>query len=162
MQQPITRPHGLVQPVNNVGGVPARAAPLQPEVPEDVEIDIGEFIQKWNLGDGAQTVLYGLDPLVQQRAMHQFAPRDISRDVSNMFCKFAQGVARSQELLFPGGSPQANAVREDQVDTSEFVNKWSLGPDAQAMLSGFIPDMQQKIMREFCPRDASQDCNNIF
>merc|ERR1712217_658053 len=104
---------------------------------------------------------YGLDPLVQQRAMHQFAPRDISRDVSNMFCKFAQGVARSQELLFPGGS-QAHAVREDQVDTSEFVNKWSLGPDAQAMLSGFIPDMQQKIMREFCPRDASQDCNNIF
>merc|ERR1712217_204326 len=59
-------------------------------------------------------------------------------------------------------NPSGNGVSGEKVDFFEFIAKWNLGEDAQAMLNEKTPDMQQKIMREFAPRDSSQDCNNIF
>merc|ERR1719164_432835 len=43
-----------------------------------------------------------------------------------------------------------------------FVQKWSLGDAAQALLMGCDLATRNKIMMEFSPRDCSTDVNNVF
>merc|ERR1711915_131172 len=107
--------------------------------------------------------------------MAQFQPRDVSRDVSNMFCKFAQGVAESQKRFTPemptsaprpfmtkngaGNAPSMNLT--PTTDPEEFISRWNLGFDAQAILTSLQPEVAEKVMREFNPRDTTSDANNI-
>lgn len=113
------------------------------------ETAVVTFIMKWDLQDEAQGILLALDPQTQQKVMVEFNPRDTSRDVNNIFCKFAKGVS--------GGAQVA-----DGGEIYAFIAKWALGEDAQAMLLNMPPREQTRVMKEFRPRDAEQDANNIF
>merc|ERR1711957_142215 len=56
--------------------------------------DLAGFVAQWRLNADAQNILMQMVPEAQQKVMSQFAPRDTSTDVSNIFMKFAQNVAR--------------------------------------------------------------------
>eukprot|EP00928_Gymnodinium_smaydae_P019660 TRINITY_DN17547_c5_g1_i1.p1 TRINITY_DN17547_c5_g1~~TRINITY_DN17547_c5_g1_i1.p1 ORF type:complete len:429 (+),score=87.31 TRINITY_DN17547_c5_g1_i1:102-1289(+) len=54
---------------------------------------IGTFVRRWNLNEDAQQHLHDLSPAHQEKVMNEFNPRDKSRDVSNIFMKFCQGIS---------------------------------------------------------------------
>merc|ERR1711879_91225 len=113
-------------------------------------MSVQEFVGKWNLGPDAQNLLAQLDPSQQSKVMQEFRPRDTSRDVSAIFCKFTQGIMEQRAR----GGP-INTIRS-------YLSKWNLSPEAQAMFLSFTPQIQHKIMQEFSPRDTSRDVSNIF
>jgi hypothetical protein len=65
-----------------------------------------------------------------------------------------------QQAQNPYVSGSAEPV--DEIVLEDFVMKWSLSAEAQAALQGLDPAMQNKVISEFAPRDASRDCNPLF
>eukprot|EP00927_Polykrikos_kofoidii_P057030 TRINITY_DN5113_c0_g3_i1.p1 TRINITY_DN5113_c0_g3~~TRINITY_DN5113_c0_g3_i1.p1 ORF type:complete len:444 (-),score=111.02 TRINITY_DN5113_c0_g3_i1:103-1434(-) len=214
--------------------------------------ELEAFVARWNLGDEAQTLLLGLKPPLRLRVMTEFAPRDMTTDVNNIFLKFATGVAigkgswkgkgswggkgayvngvsnyasqgtvrqavqpgpvptsasgrnymsesmqqqqqqlqqqqqqlllqeqqlqrqqqllqQQQQLQQQGSSGFVNSLQiEDSeaasldASTTHFVTKWSLQSEAQELLASLPLEIQQKVMRDFSPRDTSRDVNGIF
>lgn len=136
--------------------------------------DLGQFVMRWGLRAEAQQLLQSLPPMAQQKIMQEFSPRDASRDVNAIFMKFAAGVGQGighggggGNYGGGGGFFQAAPVRQMPVNTpvneaQAFLDRWRLGLEAQQIFYGLLPAQQQKVMAEFCPRDPTSDCNNIF
>jgi len=53
-----------------------------------------QYIERWRLGQEAQTAFFSLLPEQQQKVMVEFAPRDTTSDANNIFIRFCQGIAR--------------------------------------------------------------------
>jgi hypothetical protein len=145
---------------------------------------VAQFIATWQLAPGAQDYLQSLPPMAQQKIIQEFSPRDTSRDANGIFMKFAMGVAQNSGLSgamsggisggiggggVAGGFFQQAPVQQQPMHTpvhpneaQGFLDQWRLGVEAQNTFYGLLPNQQQRVMTEFCPRDASSDCNNIF
>lgn len=121
--------------------------PDQEESVTDATDTLLEFVQHWNLNADSRVLLLSLDPQVQEKVMLDFAPRDTTRDVNAIFCKFAWGVAQADQ-------------NGEQV--SAFIVQWSLREEAQQVLLNLKPSVQQRVMQQFSPRDTLSDANNIF
>jgi len=111
---------------------------------------VEDFIAKWNLDNNSQSLLLSLDAVQQQKLLQEFRPRDASRDVNAIFCKFASGIAQNRER---GGA--VNNVKA-------YLAQWNLSADAQNLFFQLQPAVQNKIMLEFAPRDTQRDVSNIF
>merc|ERR1712194_414107 len=62
-------------------------------------------------------------------------------------------------------SRQQNPYVRDTADEGllqEFIAKFSLNMEAETQLRSLDFSTQQKVLREFAPRDTSRDCNPIF
>merc|ERR1712070_265507 len=55
---------------------------------------------------------------------------------------------------------QAPARGDPALD--QFVARWNLRDEAQALLASMSPHARQKVIYEFAPRDTSRDANAIF
>lgn len=126
----------------------------------DHDATMQAFIERWNLQQASQEMLLGMEAAVSQRVMEQFNPRDTSRDVNAIFQKFAGSVATGAPQRSSAAAVNGGVHGVEQV--ASFVEQWALGPEAQAVLLGLQPVLQQRVMRDFQPRDTSRDCNIIF
>jgi len=108
---------------------------------------VSDFVTRWRLNEEAQTLISGVPPEVQQKIVLEFSPRDTERDANAIFLKFARGVSQAYQ---------------GTEELQSFITQWSLGPEASQLLMSLEPMARQRVTKEFQPRDASTDVNNIF
>jgi hypothetical protein len=61
------------------------------------------FCDKWNIRAEGRELLASLTPLAKQQIVDEFAPKDTTRDVNNVFMKFARGKERHLQATQGGG-----------------------------------------------------------
>mmetsp|Transcript_40185 Transcript_40185/g.87826 ORF Transcript_40185/g.87826 Transcript_40185/m.87826 type:complete len:347 (-) Transcript_40185:146-1186(-) len=67
---------------------------------------------------------------------------------------------QSWQLPTAGSSP---SVAPNQVlAIRQFAGQWGLREEAQAVLLALAPEVRDRVMQEFSPRDVSRDANSIF
>jgi hypothetical protein len=150
--------------------------PITPSYHGGQQGGLGQFFAGWGLQQESQQFMHSLPPMTQQKIMQEFAPRDTSRDMNAIFMKFATGVAQKMGAFGASGgggdggffqqapmTPMATHIPHvPSQDSQGFLNHWRLGAESQQLFFGLLPAQQEKVMSEFCPRDPSSDCNNIF
>merc|ERR1712048_1160257 len=92
----------------------------------------------------------------QQRVLIQFAPNDVSGGTSKALMGFLKHVrTKVQE--------EQEAKRQALLaKIQEFVDRWQLDPRAQQLLTSLDPDMMDKVMRDFAPKDVSGGASKAF
>jgi len=127
------------------------------------ELDtVQDFITKWGLRIDAEQKILSMPAELQHKVIAEFKPRDTSRDANNVFLKFADGIASGAPR---GARPEGQAWEtSDELAKEEelFTEHWILNEDAQRLLRNLEPQTRSKVMKEFQPRDAENDVNNVF
>jgi len=145
----------------------------QPRMPVTAQTNASaeEFILQWSLNEEAAAFFRQQSPDVQQKISTEFSPRDTSSDVSNLFFKFAQGIINSRRGS-PGGlagSPVAATAQfrpsfanPAASEQEKFCVKWNFTPEAVFKLLSLPEETQEKVIRDFNPRDTTSDVTNLF
>jgi len=142
----------------------------QPQMPATAQMNASAevFILQWSLNEEAAAFFRQQAPDIQQKIVTEFAPRDTSSDVSNLFFKFAQGII-SKSRASPGGfagAPAATAqFRPSNPAASEqekFCVKWNFTPEAVFKLLSLPAETQERVIRDFNPRQTTSDVTNLF
>mmetsp|Transcript_24322 Transcript_24322/g.54153 ORF Transcript_24322/g.54153 Transcript_24322/m.54153 type:complete len:622 (+) Transcript_24322:91-1956(+) len=136
---------------------------------------VAAFVELWGLSTDAQEVLFGMSPEAQREVMIKFAPQndkgvacksraELGRECEGKFIVFARGIAKSMQWksqdFDSGAGPFADWAAEDP-GLSSFVERWSLGPDAQQALTSLPPELQHEVISKFAPlNDLGQPCSN--
>lgn len=102
-------------------------------------VSSNELMAKWNLKPSAMLEFSKLSPEVQGLVASDFAPRDLSRDVTGCFIAFCRSRA-----------------------AFNFVDKWALNSESITMFNQLSAEKQQEVLQTFSPKDTSRDVNNVF
>merc|ERR1719164_306490 len=96
--------------------------------------------------------------------MTDFAPRDTSTDVSNVFMKFCQHASKGKGKGAMVGGPivPLSAPQAANPGINNFLATWGLNEDSRGVLLALTPDCQLRVMQQFAPKDTSRDVNNVF
>eukprot|EP00927_Polykrikos_kofoidii_P064485 TRINITY_DN5973_c0_g1_i6.p1 TRINITY_DN5973_c0_g1~~TRINITY_DN5973_c0_g1_i6.p1 ORF type:complete len:684 (+),score=108.95 TRINITY_DN5973_c0_g1_i6:130-2052(+) len=127
------------------------------------DAELMEFAYRWGLASEAKAVLMDLDPFVQKAVMTKFAPTtdagvpannlsEAGKPIDSAFVAFARNMAK---LHSPGSSMQEDLL-------SDFIQRWGLGADAQAVLMNLLPEIQRVVISSFTPRTEVGQVANSF
>lgn len=120
--------------------------------PKHQEIDPQQaFVQKWGLNDQAANFLWDMPADARNDVIASFAPRQDTRDVSNLFMSFAKKRKHGQ----------ADAHQEpDQLQA--FVETWGLNDEASGLLRELPWNVQEEVVSAFAPNEKTRDISNLF
>lgn len=127
----------------------------------------GDFVDRWALDDKAQELFYSLEADVQEKIMRKFHPNDLSRGASVPFMAFARSMAGAQHSAgLAASASQAALTSEDRLvhgdALEDFVERWQLDTKARDMLYNLDPELQQRVMEGFAPKDVSRGASGAL
>jgi len=121
-----------------------------------LELDINTFLAKWSVDARAEASFRAADPETQAKVMASFAPKDLSRGASIALMGFLKHVRAKV-------AEEQEARRQAILAAIQlFVETWQLDERAQNLLCSLDPEMMEKAMRDFAPKDISGGASKAF
>jgi len=163
-------------------GVPVSVPRARSPVPQISQVVVNQFINTYNLNEISENFLMSIPGHLQQDIMEKFSPRDTERDMNGVFLAYAKsrmsrdrsdiGVGLGGGLMNPtlgGGAPLhqrhviiPQAAPAPFISRNDLARKWNLNLQSLAVFDSLNTDVQNRVAREFSPRDTSRDANKCF
>lgn len=161
------------QETSRLDQAPSLNAEYQEEFAEDdgaaALVDVEEvqgFLSHWELDDNCGSVLLNHSPAVQRRVIDSFAPKPGTRNPSNLFMGFLKSLGSGVPLVGPAVHARAPAHVEEPSflaeDVSNFALQWDLDDECVAALNTAPPDVVQRIMQDFSPKEGTRNIKSLF
>lgn len=119
-------------------------------------VDIEAFLAKWEVDDRAAASFRAAAPETQHKVIASFAPKDLSRGASVALMGFLKHVRTKV------AEEQEQRRQIFLASITAFVDIWQLDDRAQTLLCSLDPDMMEKVMRDFAPKDISGGASKAF
>lgn len=145
------------------------SVPRSPE-PQISQVDVNQFINTWNLNEISENFLLSIPGHLQRDIIEKFSPRDTDRDMNGVFLAYAKSrMARDKTIVaFTTAMPQVRggpvAIPEVNsfISRNDLARKWNLNHASLSIFDSLQTDVQNRVAKEFSPRDTSRDANKCF
>lgn len=160
------------------------SVPRGPVEPQITEVEVNKFVNTWNLNEVSEKFLVAIPGQIQRDIIEKFNPRDTERDMNPVFLSYA----KSRLSKDKGGSDLINVrhvsnhhhhatipapgmlavapvkipPRNSFVSRNDLARKWNLNHLALQVFDSLQTDVQNRVAKEFAPRDTSRDVNSVF
>jgi len=158
--------------------IPA-SVPRGPVEPQITEVEVNKFVNTWNLNEVSEKFLVAIPGQIQRDIIEKFNPRDTERDMNGVFLSYAKSRLSKDKggsdlinvghVGFPPqgpriltGAPVKIPPRNAFVSRNDLARKWNLNHLALQVFDSLQTDVQNRVAKEFAPRDISRDVNSVF
>lgn len=147
--------------------------------PQISEVEVNKFVNTWNLNEVSEKFLVAIPGQIQRDIIEKFNPRDTERDMNGVFLSYAKSRLSKDkggsDLINVGhvglpshaprmltGPPVKIPPRNAFVSRNDLARKWNLNHLALQVFDSLQTDVQNRVAKEFAPRDISRDVNSVF